>query len=38
MLMDEDDMKMIVLVNIEEGLLVQLIWIFYGSLFKNNIC
>ena len=27
--MDEDDMKMIVLMNIEEGLLVQLIWIFY---------
>ena len=39
MLMDEDDMKMIVLMNIEEGLLVQLIWIFYVFfLFKNNIC
>ena len=37
MLMDEDDMKMIVLMNIEEGLLVQLIWIFYGFFYLRTI-
>ena len=36
-LMDEDDLKMIVLVNIED-VLVQLMDFFHGFLFRNNIC